>query len=82
MGGNLVPSIYKGFTNGACVFGDFTYSQDFTVQTFQWPFTCSKLTIETLEQGVKYVQTEPRTLIQSNALITNRSRFKTNSTPV
>ena len=24
--------------------------------TFQWAFTCSKLTIETLEQGVKYVQ--------------------------
>ena len=22
----------------------------------QWAFTCSKLTIETLEQGVKYVQ--------------------------
>ena len=22
----------------------------------QWTFTCSKLTIETLEQGVKYVQ--------------------------
>ena len=24
--------------------------------TTQWAFTCSKLTIETLEQGVKYVQ--------------------------
>ena len=24
--------------------------------TSQWAFTCSKLTIETLEQGVKYVQ--------------------------
>ena len=23
---------------------------------YQWAFTCSKLTIETLEQGVKYVQ--------------------------
>ena len=22
----------------------------------QWVFTCSKLTIETLEQGVKYIQ--------------------------
>ena len=26
------------------------------VDTAQWAFTCSKLTIETLEQGVKYVQ--------------------------
>ena len=25
-------------------------------QITQWAFTCSKLTIETLEQGVKYVQ--------------------------
>ena len=25
-------------------------------ETSQWAFTCSKLTIETLEQGVKYVQ--------------------------
>ena len=28
----------------------------FINKTSQWAFTCSKLTIETLEQGVKYVQ--------------------------
>ena len=27
-----------------------------SVAIAQWAFTCSKLTIETLEQGVKYVQ--------------------------
>ena len=26
--------------------------------TSQWTFTCSKLTIETLEQGVNYVQSQ------------------------
>ena len=25
-------------------------------ESIQWAFTCSKLTIETLEQGVKYVR--------------------------
>ena len=25
-------------------------------ETTQWAFTCSKLTLETLDQGVKYVQ--------------------------
>ena len=27
-----------------------------SLSTTQWAFTCPKLTIETLEQGVKYVQ--------------------------
>ena len=28
------------------------------MQCFQWALTCSKLTIETVEQGVKYVQSQ------------------------
>ena len=35
------------FTNGY-------YYSNFLLQS-QWAFTCSKVTIETLEQGVKYV---------------------------
>ena len=31
-------------------------SLDFQINTFHPAITCSKLTIETLEQGVKYVQ--------------------------
>ena len=32
------------------------YAEDFVKLLFQSAFTCSKLTIETLEHGVKYVQ--------------------------
>ena len=38
-----------------CVVNNSTKSLIFENDT-QWAFTCSKLTIETLEQDVKYVQ--------------------------
>ena len=39
--------------------GDNNLSMENSIPKFEWSqpaFTCSKLTIETLEQGVKYVQ--------------------------
>ena len=32
------------------------FNKTFVLAFYQWAFTCSKLTIETLEQGVKYAQ--------------------------
>ena len=37
-------------------FKNSTFGLDFRLLETQPAFTCSKLTIETLEQGVKYVQ--------------------------
>ena len=44
------------FTHYATFEFCFELMQAMMVQSTQSTFTCSKLTIETLEQGVKYVQ--------------------------
>ena len=39
-----------------CYWNRTTEGLTFGGRASQWAFTCSKLTIETLEQGVKYIQ--------------------------
>ena len=43
------PDVFRGYRNGTLGLYELTVM-------FQPAFTCSKLTIKTLEQGVKYVQ--------------------------
>ena len=48
---------YLIFTEICCTLCFSGYTSNRSVKTLSQPaFTCSKLTIETLEQGVKYVQ--------------------------